>query len=109
MERAKKMDNKSALKLLLYPGDILKVRFKNQDYPDIFMIIQPYELRLMSLKTYKISRAFENYIDLKRTLDKACKEITRLRDSEELDKFLNVEKYELVKKRGQRNGTVNQG
>ena len=24
-------------------------------------------------------------------------------------KFLNVEKYELVKKRGQRNGTVNQG
>lgn len=105
----KTMSNKSALKLLLYPGDILKVHFKNKDYPDTFMIIQSYELRLMSLKTYKISRAFENYIDLKRTLDKACKEITRLRDSEELDKFLNVEKYELVKKRGQRNGTVNQG
>ena len=95
--RTNTMSNKSALKLLFYPGDILKVHFKNQDYPDIFMIIQPYELRLMSLKTYKISRAFENYIDLKRTLDKACKEITRLRDSEELDKFLNVKKYELVK------------
>ena len=36
------MSNKSALKLLLYPGDILKVHFKNQDYPEIFMIIQPY-------------------------------------------------------------------
>ena len=93
------MSNKSALKLLLYPGDILKVHFKNQDYPEIFMIIQPYELRLISLKTYKISRAFENYIDLKCTLDKACKEIIRLRDSEELDKFLNAEKYELVKKK----------
>lgn len=107
--RTNTMSNKSALKLLLYSGDILKVHFKNQDYPEIFMIIQPYELRLMSLKTYKISRAFENYIDLKRTLDKACKEITRLRDSEELDKFLNVKKYELVKKRGKSNGAVNQG
>lgn len=107
--RTNTMSNKSALKLLFYPGDILKVHFKNQDYPDIFMIIQPYELRLMSLKTYKISRAFENYIDLKRTLDKSCKEITRLRDSEELDKFLNVEKNELVKKRGKSNGAVNQG
>ena len=105
--RTNTMSNKSALKLLFYPGDILKVHFKNQDYPDTFMIIQPYELRLMSLKTYKISRAFENYIDLKRTLDKACKEITRLRDSEELDKFLNVEKYELVKNRGKSNGAVN--
>ena len=99
------MSNKSALKLLLYPGDILKVRFKNEDYPEIFMIIQPYELRLISLKTHKISRAFENYIDLKRTLDKACKEITRLRDSEELDKFLNVKKYELVKNRDKRRGS----
>ena len=99
------MSNKSALKLLLYPGDILKVHFKNKDYPDIFMIIQSYELRLLSLKTYKISRAFENYIDLKRTLDKACKEITRLRDSEELDKFLNAEKYELVKNRDKRRGS----
>ena len=93
------MNNKSALKLLLYPGDILKVHFKNQDYPEIFMIIHHYDLRLISLKTYKISIAFENYIDLKCTLDKACKEIIRLRDSEELDKFLNAEKYELVKKK----------
>lgn len=98
------MSNKSALKLLLYPGDILKVRFKNEDYPEIFMIIQPYELRLISLKTHKISRAFENYIDLKRTLDKACKEITRLRDSEELDKFLNVKKI-WVKNRDKRRGS----
>ncbi len=103
------MSNKSALNLLLYPGDILKVHFKNQDYPDIFMIIHPYELRLMSLKTYKISRAFENYIDLKCTLDKCCKEIIRLREGEELGEFLNTEKYELVKKRGKSNGAVNQG
>ena len=103
------MNNKSALKLLLYPGDILKVHFKNKKYPDVFMIIHTYELRLINLKTYKISRAFENYIDLKLTLDKTCKEITRLRENEEFEKFLNVEKYELVKKRGKSNGAANQG
>lgn len=69
--------------------------------------LRKYEVgeREPKLKTYKISRAFENYIDLKRTLDKACKEITRLRDSEELDKFLNAKKYELVKNRGKRRGS----